>query len=58
MPQDSSRPAKEYQVSFKLFQRVEGMFRISPDAAVKGLQVRVFEGNSDAPRLTHNVTLS
>jgi len=58
MPPDSSRPAKEYQVSFKLFQRVEGMFRISPDAAVKGLQVRVFEGNSDAPRLTHNVTLS
>lgn len=58
MPPDASRPAKEYQVSFKLFQRVEGMFRISPDAAVKGLQVRVFEGNSDAPRLTHNVTLS
>jgi len=58
MPPDSSQPAKEYQVSFKLFQRVEGMFRISPDAAVKGLQVRVFEGNSDAPRLTHNVTLS
>jgi hypothetical protein len=58
VPPDSSRPAKEYQVSFKLFQRVEGMFRISPDAAVKGLQVRVFEGNSDAPRLTHNVTIS
>jgi hypothetical protein len=50
--------AKEYQVSFKLFQRVEGMFRIAPDAAVKGLQVRVFEGNSDAPKLTHNVTIS
>ncbi len=58
MPPDSAQPAKEYQVSFKLFQRVEGMFRISPDAAVKGLQVRVFEGNSAAPRLTHNVTLS
>lgn len=58
MPPASSPPAKEYQVSFKLFQRVEGMFRISPDAAVKGLQVRVFEGNSDAPRLTHNVTIS
>ncbi len=58
MPPPSSPPAKEYQVSFKLFQRVEGMFRIAPDAAVKGLQVRVFEGNSDAPRLTHNVTIS
>ncbi|MDP2398697.1 MAG: hypothetical protein Q8M53_10115 [Burkholderiales bacterium] len=58
LPQESTQSAKEYQVSFKLFQRVEGMFRISPDATVKGLQVRVFEGNSDAPRLTHNVTLS
>jgi len=58
LPQESKLSAKEYQVSFKLFQRVEGMFRISPDATVKGLQVRVFEGNSDAPRLTHNVTLS
>lgn len=59
LPPDSGRSAdsKEYQVSFKLFQRVEGMFRIPPDAAVKGLQVRVFEGNSDTPKLTHNVTL-
>lgn len=50
--------SKEYQVSFKLFQRIEGLFRISPDATVKGLQVRVFEGNSDTPKLTHNVTIS
>jgi len=38
--------------------RVEGMFRIAPDAEVKGLQVRVFEGNSDTPKLTHNITIS
>ncbi len=58
LPSDLKGVAKEYQVSFKLFQRVEGMFRISPDAVVKGLQVRVFEGNSEAPKLTHNVTIS
>ena len=58
LPPDPKVVSKEYQVSFKLFQRVEGMFRIAPDAAVKGLQVRVFEGNSDAPKLTHNVTIS
>ena len=58
LPPDSKGVAKEYQVSFKLFQRVEGMFRIAPDATVKGLQVRVFEGNSEAPKLTHNVTIS
>mgnify|MGYP007089528642 CR=1 FL=1 len=50
--------SKEYQVNFKLFQRVEGLFRIAPNATVKGLQVRIFEGNSDTPKLTHNVTIS
>lgn len=50
--------SKEYQVSFKLFQRVEGLLKIAPNATVKGLQVRVFEGNSDTPKLTHNVTIS
>lgn len=50
--------SKEYQVNFKLFQRVEGLLRIAPNATVKGLQVRIFEGNSDTPKLTHNVTIS
>lgn len=60
LPPDSEGAAgsKEYQVRFKLFQRIEGMFRIPPAAVVKGLQVRVFEGNSETPKLTHNVTLS
>ncbi len=58
LPQDPKAASREYQVSFKLFQRVEGMFRIAPNATVKGLQVRVFEGNSEAPKLTHNVTIS
>ena len=50
--------SKEYQVNFKLFHRVEGLFRIAPNATVKGLQVRIFEGNSDTPKLTHNVIIS
>lgn len=58
LPQDARQSGKEYQVSFKLFQRVEGLFRIAPDAVVKGLQVRVFEGNADTPKLTHNITIS
>jgi len=59
LPSDPGREeAKQYRVSFKLFQRVEGMFKIAPDAAVKGLQIRVFEGNSDTPKLTHNITIS
>ena len=58
LPPDPKQASREYQLSFKLFQRVEGMFRIAPDATVKGLQVRVFEGNSEVPKLTHNVTIS
>ncbi len=58
LPPDPKEAAREYQVSFKLFQRVEGMFKIAPDAAVKSLQVRVFEGRSETPKLTHNVTIS
>lgn len=54
----SAANAKDYRVSFKIFQRVEGMFRIAPDAVVKGLQVRVFEGDATVPKLTHNVTIS
>lgn len=58
IPESGRADAKEYQVNFKLFQRVEGLFRIAPNATVKGLQVRIFEGNSDTPKLTHNVTIS
>lgn len=60
LPPESEQAAnaKAYQVSFKLFQRVEGSFRIPPDASVKGLQVRVYEGSSNTPKLTHNVTIS
>lgn len=50
--------AKEFKVNFRLFHRVEGLFRIAPNATVKGLQVRVFEGSSDTPKVTHNVTIS
>jgi hypothetical protein len=56
--QGKAESAKEFKVNFKLFQRVEGLFRIAPNATVKGLQVRVFEGNSDTPKVTHNVTIS
>lgn len=55
---DRAEAAKDFKISFKLFQRVEGLFRIAPNATVKGLQVRVFEGNSETPKITHNVTIS
>ena len=58
LPPETEKNAKEYQLSFRFFQRIEGTFRIAPDASVQGMQVRVFENGSNAPKLTQNANLS
>lgn len=58
LPPESEKHAQEYQVSFKFFRRVEGTFKVAPEAVVKSLQVRVFENGSSTPKLTHTVSIS
>ena len=58
LPGEAGRNAREYEVNFKFFQRVEGIIRIAPEAVLQSLQVRVFEKGDKAPRLTQNVSLS
>lgn len=58
LPSPQDKNVKEYQLSFKFFQRIEGTFRISPDAVVKSMQVRVFENGSNAPKLTQTLNIS
>jgi hypothetical protein len=58
LPQEPDRGAKEYQLNFKFFQRIEGTFKIAPDAVVKSMQVRVFEKGSNTPKLTQTVNIS
>src|SRR5262249_52107870 len=58
LPADGEQDARDYQVSFKFFQRVEGTFKIAPEAVVKSLQVRVFENGSVAPKLSQTVSIS
>ena len=58
LPPESEKKAREYQLNFKFFQRVEGTFKIAPDAVVKSLQVRVFENGANAPKLTQTVNVS
>jgi hypothetical protein len=58
LPPDNDKNASEYRLNFKFFQRIEGTFKIAPDAEVKGLQVRVFENGSNAPKLTQTVKTS
>ncbi|MBI3043952.1 MAG: hypothetical protein HYY78_14125 [Betaproteobacteria bacterium] len=58
LPEEGDKGAKDYQVSFKFFQRVEGTFKVAPGAVVKSLQVRVFENGSVAPKLSQTVSVS
>lgn len=47
-----------YKISFKYFQRIEGMFRVAPGARVKMVQVRIFENGSAQVRATQSFNLS
>lgn len=56
-PEPGDTGAGAFKLGFKYFQRVEGIFRVSPKAKVESVQVRVYEGNGKEPRATHSVTL-
>ncbi|MCC7483812.1 MAG: hypothetical protein IT529_02380 [Burkholderiales bacterium] len=55
VPSDAAKGAKEYQVNFKFFQRVEGSFRVPAGAVVQSVQMRVFENGASTPKLTQTV---
>lgn len=49
LPGPDAQDSSAFHLSFKLFQRVEGRFKVPPGATVESLQVQVFrEGRSDA----------
>lgn len=50
--------AEAYKISFKYFQRIEGTFRVAPDAQVKTVRVRIFEAGSTQVRATQSFNLS
>lgn len=50
--------AQPYKINFKYFQRVDGTFRVAPDAHVKMVRVRVFEAGSTQVRATQSFNLS
>jgi hypothetical protein len=58
LPPDPDRSAREYQLNFKFFQRVEGTFKLTPGSVLKGMQVRVFENGTKTPKLTHTLNVS
>lgn len=47
LPDAKDADSAGFRLSFKHFQRVEGLFRVSPNAKVESVQVRVYESGSD-----------
>lgn len=58
LPADRNSDTKDYQLKFRFFQRIEGTFRIPPEASLKSMQVRVFEKGSNTPKLRQSVEIS
>ncbi len=56
LPEDGA--AQSYKINFKYFQRVEGTFRVAPDAQIKSVRVRIFEAGSTQVRATQSFNLS
>ena len=46
-----------FRLAFKHFQRIDGIFRVSPKARVGSVQLRVYEAGSAEPKVTKSVTL-
>ena len=58
LPAEAERESRDYQLSFRFFQRVEGTFRLAPGSVLKGMQVRVFENGNRTPKLTQTLSVS
>ncbi len=58
LPEDAKKFPRGQSLSFKYYQRVEGSFRVDPEAVVESLQVRVYTGDSAGAAVTQTVNLS
>lgn len=57
IPEPREADNAAFRVSFRHFQRVEGLFRVSAKAKVESVQVRVYEAGNDAVLATRTATL-
>ena len=58
VPPEAEVAGRDYQLSFKFFQRVEGTFKLTPGSVLKGMQVRIFENGARTPKLTQSLSVS
>jgi len=57
VPGAGDADAANFRLAFKHFQRIDGIFRVSPKAKVTSVQLRVYEAGTAEPRVTQNATL-
>ena len=57
VPGQGEPDSASFRLAFKHFQRVDGVFRVSPKAKVVSVQVRVYETGSAEPKVVQSVTL-
>jgi hypothetical protein len=58
LPAEKDAKSEQFQLNFKSFQRVEGVFRVQPGMVVKNIQVRVYQNGARTPKLTQSVNIS
>ena len=58
LPNEHDGEAKGFKLNFRFYQRVEGTFRIAPNATVESVQVRVFENGGNEARLIQTANVS
>ncbi len=58
LPAENDAKSQQYQLNFKSFQRVEGVFRVEAGTVVKNIQVRVYQNGARTPKLTQSVNIS
>lgn len=58
LPQDGPKSAQALSLNFKYYQRIEGSFRLAPDAVLESLQIRVFENGAKDAKITQAVNPS
>ena len=56
--ENSTQEQAAYQLNFKYYQVVDRAFKISPDAKIESVQVRVFEKGVREPKVVQSVGLS
>ncbi len=58
VPEGLEKASNAYKLDFRVHQRIDGTFKVTPGAEVHSVQVRVFEGGQAQPKVMQTVTVS